>query len=92
MPTTIYDSKKESSSSSLIPNTIIERMFMSICDDEQMKIYVEKAQSQEPAIRASATAYASAKVERTFQYFRDTFIKTGGDMEYLQFMLWRKSK
>lgn len=76
----------------LIPNTIIERMFLSICDDEQMQTYMSKAQSTNPAIRASATAYASSKIERMFQYWRDTFIKSGGDLEYLNWSLWKRNK
>lgn len=86
MPT-LYDTKREAP---LIPNTIIERMFMSICTDEQMSVYLEKAQSDNPAIRASATAYASSKVERMFLYFRDSFIKEGGDLEFLSWKLWNK--
>lgn len=86
MPT-LYDSKKETS---LIPNTLIERMFMSICTDEQMSVYLEKANSENPAIRASATAYASSKVERMFMFFRDKYIREGGDLEYLGYKIWNK--
>jgi len=88
MTNTIFEKPRKEQS--LIPNTIIERLFMSICDDEQMKTYMNKAQSSEPAIRASATAYASTKVERIFMYWRDSYIKQGGDLEYLTFKLWNK--
>ncbi len=88
----IYEKKNKHLDQSLIPNTIIERLFMSIADDEQMRIYIEKANSNTPAIRASATAYASSKIERIFMYFRDDYIKKGGDLEYLNFSLWRKNK
>jgi hypothetical protein len=74
---------------SLIKNSIIERMFMSVCTDEQMQIYINKAQSTDPAIRASATFYASMKVERLFKHWRDEFIKQG-DLDYLNWKLWSK--
>lgn len=72
---------------SLIPNSQLEQMFMSICTDEQMQEYTRLV---EKGLTHTASAYASHKVQRTFQYFRDTFIKNGGDLEYLQFKLWNK--
>lgn len=87
---TVYSRKERETS--LIPNSIIERLFMSVCDDEQMRVYMEKANSSNSAIRASATAYASSKVERVFMYWRDTYIKSGGNLEFLQFSLWKRTK
>lgn len=81
---TVYSRKDDKS---LIPNTQLEQMFMSICTDEQMQEYQKLIQK---GLIHTASAYASHKVQRTFQYFRDTFIKTGGDLEYLQFKLWNK--
>lgn len=93
MAKVIYNRKEtEEQFKPLIPNTIIERMFMSICTDEQMKTYITKAESPEPAIRAGATAYASAKVERIFSYWRDDFIRQGGDLDWLNFKLWKGSR
>jgi hypothetical protein len=85
MAKVIY-SKKESS---LIPNSQLESMFLSICTDEQMQEYQKLIEKE---LVATASAYASHKVTRTFQHLRDNFIKQGGDLEYLQYFLWRKHK
>lgn len=83
---TIYK-RRVSKEESLIPNSQLEQMFMSICTDDQMQEYTKLI---EKGLTHTASAYASHKVQRTFQYFRDTFIKSGGDLEFLQFKLWHK--
>lgn len=47
----------------LIPNGQIEQMFLRICDDAQMNIYVNHVNSGNIAL---ATAYASKTVTRKF--------------------------
>ncbi len=84
---TIYQKKVKEQS--LIPNTQLEQMFMRVCDDEQMQEYQRLIDKD---LIHTASAYASHRVMRTFNYWADSFIKNGGDMEYLQFMLWRKNK
>jgi hypothetical protein len=88
MPKIIFTNKNDEDISS-IPNKQIEQMFLSIADDSQM---VEFNRLIEKGLIHTASAYASQRVMRTFQYFRDTFIQQGGDLEYLQFMLYRKNK
>ena len=85
MAKTVFN--KKDINASLIPNTQLEAMFLSIANDEQMK---EFNQLIEKGLVHTATAYASHKVNKTFQYLRDNFIRQGGDLEYLQFFLWRK--
>lgn len=77
---------------SLIPNKQLEQMFMSICTDSQMQYFTKAAQSEDPTIRAGASAYASRVVYKTFMYWRDAFVKQGGDLEYLQFKLFERDK
>lgn len=77
---------------SLIPNKQLEQMFMSICTDEQMQYFTKAAQSDDPTVRAGASAYASRIVTTVFRYWRDAFIKNGGDLEYLNFMLFKRNK
>lgn len=89
MAQVIYRRKKKEVNQSLIPNTQLEQMFLSICDDSQMEEYTRLI---EKGLIHTASAYASQRVLRTFQYWRDSFIKNGGDLDYLQFMLWRSSK
>jgi len=74
----------------LIKNSIVERMFMRIASDEWMKTYNEKATSDVPAIKASATAYASTKVERLFDYLTNSYEKQGGSLDELNSHLWNK--
>lgn len=47
----------------LIPNGQIEQMFLRICTDEQMNVYVNHVNSGNIAL---ATAYASKTVTRKF--------------------------
>lgn len=47
----------------LIPNGQIEQMFLRICTDEQMRIYVDHVNSGNIAL---ATAYASRLVTKKF--------------------------
>lgn len=47
----------------LIPNGQIEQMFLRICTDEQMKIYVDHVNSGNIAL---ATAYTSRLVTKKF--------------------------
>lgn len=84
MPKVIYHKEQ-----SLIPNAQLEQMFLSICTDEQMTEYNKLVDKR---LIHTATAYASHKVQKTFQYFRDAFIKNGGDIDYLQYTLWKRGK
>lgn len=83
----IFNKKKHDSSA--IPNKQIEQMFLSIASDDQMHEYNKLVDNGHIAI---ASAYASQRVFKTFNYWRDSFIKTGGDLEYLQFILWKRGK
>ncbi len=74
---------------SLIPNGQLEQMFLSIASDEQMAEYTKLV---DKGLMGTATAYASHKVNRTFMYFRDSYIKNGGDLEFLQFSLWKRTR
>ena len=47
----------------LIPNGLIEQMFLRMCNDDQMNIYVNHVNSGNIAL---ATAYASKLVARKF--------------------------
>lgn len=85
MSKTIF--KKENKS--LIPNAQLESMFLSICNDKQMMEYNRLI---DKGLIHTASAYASHKVQKTFQYLRDSFIKNGGDMDYLQYFLWERDK
>lgn len=74
---------------SFIPNTQLESMFLSIADDEMMTEYKRLI---DKSLTHTASAYASHKVQKVFQYLRDTFIKNNGDIEYLTYMLFRRGK
>lgn len=82
MAKVIYQKEK-----SLIPNAQLEQMFLLICTDSQMQEYNKLIENGHIAI---ASAYASHRVSKTFMYWRDEFIKNGGDLEYLQFKLYPK--
>lgn len=85
---TIY--KKNPQDKPLIPNSIIEELFMMDATDEMMQVYTSKAQSSIPAVRASATAYASEKIRRIYKFRRDKCIREGEDTDYVQWRLWNK--
>lgn len=89
MAQVIYRRKKKEVEQSLLPNKQLEVMFLSIADDEQMQEFNKLI---EKGLTHTATAYASHRVMRTFQYWRDSFIATGGDLEFLQFRLWKSSR
>lgn len=80
--TVIYKKEK-----ALIPNSQLEQMFLLICSDSQMQEYTKLIENGHIAI---ASAYASHRVTKTFMFFRDEFIKNGGDLDYLQFKLYPK--
>lgn len=66
---------------SLIPNTQIETMFMRICDDEEMKKYMELIEKGHISL---ATAYASNKVSKVFYMLVDQFDKYGITIDELK--------
>jgi len=86
MSKVIFSKQKEKT---LIPNSQIEQMFLSICTDEQMSEFNKLV---EKGLIHTASAYASQRVLKTFQYWRDSFIKKGGELDYLQWMLYRNTK
>lgn len=74
---------------SLIPNSQLESMFLSIATDEQMQNYttlIEKGQIH------TATAYASHRVKKIFMYFRDEYIRQGGELDWLAWKLYKDTK
>lgn len=88
---TIYKRKKfkEPHNQSLIPNSQLENMFLSIADDEMTTEYRNLVNK---GLVGTATAYASHRVYKFFMYWRDNFIKQNGDLEYLAYMLYKRGK
>lgn len=84
---TIYKKKEQA----LIPNKIVERLFFALIEDPELRqVYMDKATSTNAAVRASATAYASAKVEKVVMYWKSNYTRTGYDMEYMNYMLFKR--
>ncbi len=57
------ETKTSTRDDSLIPNSQIESMFMRVCDDDQMKQYMQLIDNGHISL---ATAYASNLVYKTF--------------------------
>lgn len=89
MAQVIYRRKKKEVEQSSIPNKQIEMLFLSIADDHMMR---EFNRLIDKGLTHTATAYASQRVTKFFQYWRDTYIATGGDLDYLAFKLFPREE
>jgi hypothetical protein len=81
---------KEDPEEALIPNKQLEEMFLRICDDDQMQEYIKLA--KEKGMAHTATAYASHRVKKVFNFLVEHYERSGGDFELLQDILYPKSK
>lgn len=79
---TIYKDKP------LIKNSTLERLFLSVATDEQMRMYMHLLSD---GTTARATAYVSRIVGTWFDYFRDEARKTQ-DLEYVAYKLFKKDR